>query len=146
MSGTCGHPTKSGEPCPTPIALCSKCGRCLSHCEYGEGCDYDEAEVRDARRRGAKAKAEKARDSKTRTVLPEEAPAPPETLEDAVTWTSWATWAVATGTIDARTAHEIGYLTRALQRGLEKLEMDERVQELEEQLAELKRKGMEVAG
>lgn len=140
----CEHPKEDGEgPCPNPIGLCRNCGHCRTHCDYAPECDYDEDEVRASRSKGAKRKAEKARDSKYRTVLDDEAPPPPESLEDAVQWASWATWAVATGKIDGRTAHEVGYLLRAYMKSLDKVELGERVQELEEKIAELRRDGIE---
>lgn len=143
MSGErCGHPTKGGDPCPTPIALCSSCGRCRSHCRYDEACDYDAEDVRASRAKGAKRKAEKARDDGMRTVMPDDAPPPPESLDDAVLWASWAIAAVATGRIDGRTAHEVGYLLRAYMKGLDKAELGERVEELESKLAELRRQDM----
>lgn len=39
---------------------------------------------------------------------------PPETVEDAVRWASWAVTAMATGKLDPRTGREIGSLLRAL--------------------------------
>lgn len=138
MSGDerCEAPTKEdGSPCPTPVALCSECGRCRSHCDYSEACDYDEEEVRESRSRGAKAANAQARDSKIRTVETDEAPPPPESAEEASRWLSWSIWAVSTGRIDARTAHEIAYSCRAFLKALDKAEVDQRVEQLQRVLA-----------
>jgi hypothetical protein len=57
------------------------------------------------------------RDSGVRTIAPEEALPPPKTLQDVTEWASWATVAVATGKIDARTAREIATLLEVLRKG-----------------------------
>ena len=63
------------------------------------------------------------RDEEPRLRYPRTAPVPPKTLQDAVAWSSWAMRSVATGVIDARTAHEIGYLVNAFKASLEKADL-----------------------
>ena len=60
-----------------------------------------------ARRLGGKLSRTKARKYAIRTVLPEDAPPAPKTIEEAVAVASWAIHNVATGRIDARTAEVI---------------------------------------
>lgn len=129
-TGRCGYEKDDGETCRVDFALCKCHGQCFHHAP----CRQEER--REARKRGGR--NAHAKDG-ARTVPSDEAPPPPETLEDAVVWASWATYAVATGRIDARTGHEIGYLLRALQDGLKAVDVSERVEELREQVAELKK-------
>lgn len=133
----CGYEKDDGEQCRSHIGLCDECGHCIAHCPHRE------ETAQQARSKGGKRKAEKARDSKYRTVSDDQAPPPPESLEDAVHWASWATWAVATGQIDGKTAHEVGYLLRAYMKSLDKVELGDRVEELEEKIARLRREGIE---
>ena len=76
------------------------------------------------------------RDEEPRLRYPRTAPVPPKTLHDAVAWSSWAMRSVATGVIDARTAHEIGYLVNAFKASLEKADL---LDELRGQVDALKR-------
>lgn len=86
----------------------------------------------------ARKKGGKRNRIRVRTVDPGETPPAPKTLEDVVRWASWATYAVATGEIDSRTAHEIGYLCNALERSLEKVNTAREVAEIQKQLTELR--------
>lgn len=123
----CRAITEGGTRCKIQNSL-SEDGLCLWH-------DPERAEeAARARRRGGR---NGGRRPKIRTAGADEVPDPPQTIEDVVAWTSWATWAVATGAIDSRTAHEIGYLARALQAGLEKTDLSEEVDELREMVEQL---------
>lgn len=138
----CGAATKGdGSPCPTPVALCSECGHCRSHCDYSEACDYDEQEVRESRSRGAKAANAKARDDGRRTVPGDEAPPAPQDLDDAQYWAAWAAVQVATGNVDEKTGRAVGYLVRAFMDAAEKAELNRRVQEIEERLEAARQRG-----
>ena len=70
-----------------------------------------------------------------------EIPSPPQTLEDARAWASWATHAVTEGKIDARTAKEISSLLRTFVATAEKLDVAAEIERLGRQVAELKRAG-----
>jgi hypothetical protein len=119
----CTAITDGGRRCRIKSGL-SDAGLCLWH-------DPARADQAQRARTGG-------RKPKIRTADLDEVPAQPQSVEDVVEWCSWATLAVATGRIDSRTAHEIGYLARALESGLEKLDLAADISELRDQLAELK--------
>lgn len=131
---TCEYVKDDGERCKVNGGLEEYEGelRCLFH-------DPNRREkARRARERGARTKNARKKGGKNiRVVDPDSAPPPPETVHDAVRWASWAVWAVTTGEIDGRTAHEIGYLLNAFQRAIEKVDFADRVEELEEKLEAL---------
>lgn len=99
----CGHPKDDGEPCPTPIALCSSCGRCRSHCAYSEACDYSEEQVRAARSKGARARNAKARGDDPAGLEPDELP-PLKDHDAAKSWLEVIGRAVTTGRLGNREA------------------------------------------
>ena len=70
-----------------------------------------------------------------RAALPANVPRAPETLQDAVAWSSWAMRAVAVGEIDARTGHEIGYLVNTFKAAVEKRDLQREIEELRAELA-----------
>jgi hypothetical protein len=75
-------------------------------------------------------------------VTEAEAPAAPKTIEDAIEWASWATWAVSVGKLDARTGHEVGFLLRAFLDGRKHADKtDDRVKALRQQLEQLRAQG-----
>jgi hypothetical protein len=77
-------------------------------------------------------------------VSEDEAPAAPKTIDDAIEWASWATWAVSVGKLDARTGHEVGFLLRAFLDGRKHADKtDERVKRLQAQLEQLRGQGGE---
>lgn len=140
----CGHPTKNeGGPCPTPIALCSNCGHCRTHCDYTSECDYTEEEVQASRSKGAQAKNRKEREDGVRVVDSDSVPEAPESLEDAQKWAAWAAVQAATGNLDAKTARVTVYAVRAFKDVTEKVDLQERVEALEDELAEAQRGGLE---
>lgn len=78
-----------------------------------------------------------------KVVTPEEAPPPPKSLEDCVTYASWATHAVTVGLIDPKTCREVIGAVRQVQSALEKRDLERKVRELEAALrAEKNRKKM----
>lgn len=89
------------------------------------------------RRAGARAQAEAKR--RTKALLPEGVPRAPETLQDAVEWSSWAIRSVATGEIDPRVGHEIGYLVNAFKAAVEKRDLLRELEELRAQLDEARK-------
>ena len=130
-SRTCGDSggvTLAGKPCRSAISLSTETGLCRVH-------DPARAkQVLEMRRAGARAKGEAVR--RTRAALPEGVPRAPETLQDAVDWSSWAIRAVATGEIAPRVGHEIGYLVNAFKSAVEKRDLLHEIEKLRVQLAE----------
>lgn len=129
MTHYCGHPKRSGGTCRQVVAA------------EGDVCIWHDParqkEATEARQRAA-AKTNAQR-RKTRTADPSEVPEPPKTIHDAIEWASWAVHAVATGKIDARTAHEMAYTLRAFMDGRRHADsVDERVKELAAKLDKLK--------
>ena len=59
----------------------------------------------------------------------------PESLAEQVQWASWITFAAATGLVDIGTAREVNRGLQTLRVGLEKLDLERRVKELEKKLA-----------
>ncbi len=90
------------------------------------------------RRAGGRATARSGRTA--RAALPANVPRAPETLQDAVAWSSWAMHAVAVGEIDARTGHEIGYLVNAFKAAVEKRDLQREIEELRAELAAARRR------
>jgi hypothetical protein len=82
---------------------------------------------------GGRASGERKRRAKA--ALPEGVPSAPRCLEDAVKWSSWTMRAIATGEIDARTGHEVGYLIARYVESVSKRDLEQR---LEDALAQLK--------
>ncbi len=70
-----------------------------------------------------------------RAASPANVPRAPQTLQDAVAWSSWAMRAVAVGEIDARTGHEIGYLVNVFKAAVEKRDLQREIEELRAELA-----------
>lgn len=127
----CEHPKVSdGQPCQNTMGLCPKCGHCIAHCEHRAD------ELKEAQRRGGRTTARKRGDSE-RVALPDEAPAPPETLEDSLHWIAWAAYAVATGTLDTARANTIAKLMSEFRKHIEKSESREALEEIRRQVAEL---------
>ena len=88
--GDAGGLTKAGAPCRSTLNL-GDGGRCLMH-------DTSRAEERlRVTQAGGVASAVAKRDRKT--ADPDDVPTAPRTLQDAVTWSSWAIHGVACGRI-----------------------------------------------
>lgn len=132
---SCSFPKADGSPCSVEAPLYAD-GGCLWHSQDPE-----------AKRKRAAARSNGGKASRKRTARTVDADAvpggPPETLEDAVAWASWATFAVATGQIDARTSQEIVRAAKETRLGLEKLHLEG---ELRRQRAEIKRLNKLVSG
>lgn len=131
----CEHLKDDGDQCGMTTNIDPATGLCVWH-DPARKAEADVMRERGGRIAGARAKA---RTPKVRVVAEREAPPPPKTLEDALTWSSWAVWAVTTGKIDGRTGHEIGYILRAFMDGRKHLDAtDQRVKELEAKLRKLR--------
>jgi hypothetical protein len=124
--GTC----KNGEPCKTTFGL-SPDGLCFTH-------DPLRA-VELAANRKARSEASGKRKQELRASLPPGMPRAPKTLEDAVRWSSWAMHATASGIIDSRTGHEIGYLVNAFKAAVEKRDLLKEIEQLRADLAEARK-------
>ena len=122
--------TKDGKPCRSRIGI-DKSGRCFTHSELRHRVKARE----EGRRRGGHSTNQR------RTVMPHETPPPPETLVDVAAWLKWIAVSVTTGRIDARTAREATAALRELRPTLEKIEIGERMKEMEEQLRTAKAAG-----
>ena len=92
-------------------------------------------------RKGQKQSAANRRKVLYRTLPPGRCPPPPETCEDAVKWSSWATMQVATGQLDARTAREIAGLLRVFVAAVSKSELEKRIRDLEKMVKRAKKVG-----
>jgi hypothetical protein len=63
----------------------------------------------------------------------------PRTLDDALRWASWATYAVACGDIDVRRAREVAGLVKEFRSTLERRDMAREVADLRAELERLKK-------
>lgn len=66
-------------------------------------------------------------------------PAAPKTVDDAVHWSSWALRALSLGRIDARTAHEVGYLVTAFRESVAKRDSEREIADLKRIIVELRK-------
>lgn len=128
----CQGQKADGSPCESPFV--GEGGWCPSHGPQGS------ERMRARGRKGAESKHRtNGKRSKVRVADPDSVPDKLETVEDAVAWAGWAVKAVATGMIDSRTAHEVGFLCRAFMDGRRHLDRtDERIKTVEKKLAKLK--------
>lgn len=122
---TCRGAKKDGSPCRVNFGL-SPDGLCAPH---------DPARAEQMRAGVAKGVAVRAQMRVTaKTVLPEGMLRPPKTLDDAVRWSAWAMHAAVTGVIDARTAHEVGFLVNSFTASLQKRDLQREIASLRAQL------------
>lgn len=126
----CSAANKDGTPCRVTFGL-SPDGLCFSH-------DPLRA-VEHAASQTARGRASAERKRERRASLPAGMPRAPKTLDDAVRWSAWAMHATATGIIDARTGHEVGYLANAFRGALEKRDLLRQIEQLRAELAEAKK-------
>lgn len=73
-----------------------------------------------------------------KTILPDGMLRPPKTLDDAVKWSAWAMHAAVTGVVDARTAHEVGFLVNSFTASLQKRDLQREIEKLRAELASAK--------
>ncbi len=128
----------NGRRCGSRSGLNPTNGLCLWH-------DPDREERADgARARGREnARKQKRRRPRRgiRVVEEWDLPGPPpQTLEDALRWASWAVGQVAVGRLDAATGNVVGSLLRAYVQGRSQLDRtDERIAALQDALRKLTR-------
>ena len=127
---SCQGTTKAGGPCRTTLNIGAS-GYCLWHDEARE------AERRAVREAGGVARGAARRLAKA--VLPEDCPRAPHTIADAEAFASWLTYAVTTGAIDARVAHEAAVCLREFRLVAEKRIMEREIKGLRADLAAAKR-------
>ena len=111
-----------GSPCESPH-VDPESSYCPAH---GPG---SAARMRERGRRGAEATA--ARNRGKGTVDAEQAPEPPESMEDAARIASWATHAVITGALDPRVSREVSNMLREYRAARKESDLDQRVRALE---------------
>lgn len=130
---TCTHRKADGTECRAP-ALLDGSGLCAMHAPHLA------EKMRRARTRGGRAAGPRRRPAeRIQVALPEEAPPPPQTLEDAVRWASWATHAVTTGRIHPKVAGEVARLLKEFRAALEKRAIEGELDELRAKLETLTR-------
>lgn len=126
----CRGLNRSGARCRTFFGL-SPDGYCFTH-DPLRAVEYQAARAKQWRASGDRKRAHG-------DALPAGLPRAPKTLDDAVQWSSWAMHATATGVIDARTGHEIGYLVNAFKAAVEKRDLLREIEQLRAKLAELRK-------
>lgn len=133
---TCRGRRVDGEPCAATLGL-SDDGYCLQH----DPARADEAQAVRAAGGKAAGKARREAAAAARPDLPPGMPRRrPRTLDDAVRWSSWSVLAVATGAIDARTAHEISVLLQTFTKAVERREVLRKIDSLSERLEQVEQK------
>jgi len=134
MTKQCEHTRDDGSRCGMKANIAPGSPFCVWH-DPNRVEEVKAMRKKAGERGGGKAKPRRA---EVRVVHSEDAPKAPKTLEDAVEWLSWLPWAVTTGKVDARTAHEAAYALRAFLDGQKALDkMDEQLKEMQKKLREL---------
>lgn len=136
---TCHALNAKGEPCGSPPEVVED-GYCPAHR------DDDPDHMSGIGRKGAESTARKLQ--RPPPELEDDlgpVPPPPENVEDIKRWLSWAMAAVASERIDQKTARQIGYLARALLDTLQKLDVEEELTELREQIQKFRAGDLEAA-
>lgn len=132
----CGHPkSEGGDPCQSWPA-CDDCDRCWIHCPHVE------EERAHARKKGGV--NSRKTDNEDQVVPFGDAPEPPETLDDAVRWASWAAMQVAVGGLDTSRANSVARLLKEFRQALEKSESREALEKIEAMRERLEGGGLEV--
>jgi hypothetical protein len=127
--GDAGGISKRGTPCRVYMNL-GAAGLCLMH---------DPARVEEARASHvAGSHGRSAALRKAKAVLPEDCPKAPKTVADAEKFASWLTFAVVSGQIDARTAHEAALCLREFRSANSVRVLESEVKTLRRELAEAK--------
>lgn len=121
----CGHPKDDGAACGTAFGLCPDCGWCFTHCEHRE-------EARTAARR----KGAERTNRPDGALLPEEMPPPLKSLEDAAVWAAWASYVVATGTMDPTRGNTVARLLKEFRTASERVEAKADYEETRRKLEE----------
>lgn len=135
--GGAGGVNEQGGPCRQAVNLSPTTGLCVHH----DPLRVDEARAL-ARVGGvASGRAKRLQRIERMTTTPDNMPREePDTLERLARWHRWVTRAVATGLIDARTAHEITCSLKELRPVLIQIGLEKRVRELEAELRRYKKR------
>lgn len=128
--GDSGGRTLAGSPCRSTLNLGSD-GMCIQHSPLREA---ERAALRVA---GGKAAGVAKR--KAKAAEPDEVPAEPKSLADAVRIASWVTRAVLIGKIDVRVAEAATKAVRQFQLGEEKARMERELRDLRREVASLRK-------
>jgi hypothetical protein len=128
--GDAGGKNAQGAPCRAVMRLSASNGLCLMH-------DPERTEELKAMRSAAGV-ASKESKRRAKAALPADVPKAPKTLEDAVQFASWLTWAVCVGALDARTAHESAYALNCFKAAVEKRDLQREIEKLRAELAATK--------
>ena len=141
MSGpTCGDKggvTSAGTPCRGSGRLVGPNGLCMYH----DPVQADEVKRRQALGRTRRGTSERTKHLAVKNGVP---PAP-QNLADAVVWASWAMHAVASGQLDARVGHEVGYLVNAFKAAVEKADLLTEIAQLRKDLADARKDAPKLA-
>lgn len=125
----CGHEKDDGQTCEADFGLCPDCGKCWSHCPHRA------EERQEARKRGGQA-------TKRRygaTGLRDEELPPLESPQAAERWLEIVGRAVGTGRLAYQDGKAVVMAVKEFLRAHERGAMEEELQELREQVAELRR-------
>lgn len=130
----CTGTTADGSPCTVTFALSDTPDglRCLAHDE-GRADRVREGQQRSLETRAAKAER---RNSGAPDGMPVDAP---KTPADVIVWSSWVTYAVATGAIDYKAAELINKSLATLSAALER-DHGREMRKLRRQIRELRKK------
>ena len=124
--GEAGGRNSKGLPCGVYLNLSPSTGLCLMH-------DPERAESRaELKRQGGQAAGAARRQA--RAAMPDGVPRAPTNLEDSVKWSSWAMHAIATGEIDHKVGHEVGYLVARFTEAVSKRDLERQVKSLQARL------------
>lgn len=133
MMATCGDNggrTMDGGPCTVDFGLSDDNGLCYHH-------DPDRAEERSAARKAGGIATAKKRSNERGLV---DAPPPPQTIEDAKAYASWAVEAVASGRIDYRVGNTVQAILREFRSATEKVDLAKRYEALRKEVDTMKAK------
>ena len=131
---TCRGTKTNGDPCGSKLGL-SLDGLCLNHDPERQDAVLA---IRVAGGQAAGAAKRAARAARAANV-PDDVPPAPKTLDDAVRYFAYITHAVATGKLDARSAHEAAYALNGFKAAVEKRDLEREIKGLRKQLEEMKR-------
>ena len=139
----------AGIACTGTKADGSRCRTTLGVSPVTRLCAFHDPERREQmherRASGGRAAGASQREARAERKRRGRVPRAPKTLEDAVQWSSWAMHGVATGELDARSGHEIGYLVNAFKAAVEKRDLEIEIKKLRETIASLNKQPRGVA-
>lgn len=135
--GDKGGITSAGTPCRGRGPLLGPNGLCIYH---------DPAQAEEVAHRQALGRTRRGTQERTKHLaLKSGVPPAPQNLADAVLWASWAIHAVASGNLDSRVAHEIGFLVNAFKAAVEKADLLTEIAKLRADLADARKDAPKLA-